>query len=269
MMRTGLIAGTCIALMLAGLAPIRQAAGSTMITSNILQRTHHIRWNTSTGTAFTIEHESRQYLITARHLVEGISSGASIQIFHGNTWKDLGVQVVGIGAGGADVAVLASPIQLSPTHPLQPSSKDIFYGQPVFFLGYPYGWDSGGEQINRGIPIPFVKAGILSAIVPGDLSLFVLDAHGNPGFSGGPVVFAPVGKGNNELRVAGIVSKGPRVELPIVDSKGRMILDNAGKPLAGVRENTGFVVVIDIKHAIDLIEANPIGFELAGDEGSK
>ncbi len=236
--------------------------GNTMITANIIQRTHHVRWETSTGTAFTIERATRQYLITARHVVEGISSGDSIQIYHENQWKVLVVNVVGIGAGGVDIAVLASSIQLSPTYPINPTSEGFAYGQQVFFLGYPYSWDSDNSEINRGIPMPFVKAGILSAIVPGELSLFYLDAHGNPGFSGGPVVFAPGGQGNKELHVAGIVSAGPRVDLPIVDSSGRMIRDKAGKPIAGVRENTGFVVVIGIKHAIDLIDTNPIGFEL-------
>ena len=239
-----------------------------MITANIIQRTHHVRWKTTTGTAFTIERAFRQYLITARHVVEGISSGDSILIFHENQWKVLVVNVVGIGAGGVDIAVLASSIQLSPTHPLNPTSKGFTYGQQVFFLGYPYSWDSGNSEINRGIPIPFVKAGILSAIVPGDLSLFVLDAHGNVGFSGGPVVFAAGGQGNKELRVAGIVSYGPAVGSPIVDHTGRVILGKAGKPM-GVIENTGFVVVIDIKHAIDLIDTNPIGFELLDEEGSK
>ena len=53
-----------------------------MITSNVIQRTFHIRRDNSTGTAFTIDRGSKQYLVTARHVVEGIESGNAIEIFH-------------------------------------------------------------------------------------------------------------------------------------------------------------------------------------------
>lgn len=233
-----------------------------MITTNVTFRTFHIRFGDSTGTAFTIDHESRQYLVTAGHVVKGICSGDAIQIFVDNAWKHLVVVVVGWGEDGADVAVLASSVQLSPTFPLLPSSAGLLVGQQVFFLGYPYGWRGGAEKINRGIPIPFVKSGFMSAMVNGKFSHFFLDAHGNRGFSGGPVVFNPQAQSRDELRIAGIVIQGPRDGLPIIDKSGRIIRDSDGNPIARVRENTGFVVALNIKHAMELIEANPIGFPL-------
>ena len=185
-------------------------------------------------------------------------------------WKDLVVNVVGIGSGAVDVAVLACSVRLSPPLPLVTSLADLAYGQPVSFLGYPFGWDVGGEQINRGVPLPFVKAGIVSAMEFGDVSRIFLDAHGNKGFSGGPVVFVPFGQPKNELRVAGIVTSYPIPEfLPIVDSNGETITDRRGKPIGHVKENPGFVVAIDIKHALELIDANPIGFQLPRDKGSR
>ena len=156
-------------------------------TSNIIYRTFHIRWNGFTGTGFTIDHGSKQYLVTARHVVDGIESGKSIKIFHDNKWRDFVVNVVGIGKGDVDVAVLACSVRLSPSFPLIASSKDITTGHPVSFLGYPFGWDAGNEQINRGVPMPFVKAGIVSAMVFGDISWFFLDAHGN-GSSGDTIL---------------------------------------------------------------------------------
>ena len=110
-----------------------------MITSNIIHRTFHIQWNGDTGMGFTIDHGSKQYLVTARHVVEGIESGRSIKIFHNKEWKDLVVNVVGIGKGDLDVAVLACSVRLSPSHLLVASSEDIAYGQTVSFLGYPFG----------------------------------------------------------------------------------------------------------------------------------
>ena len=250
--------------------PFPHWAEATMITNNIIFRTFHMRWDDSTGTGFTIDRGSKQYLVTARHVVPEIKSGDAIKIFHDKEWKDLDVNVVGIGSGAVDVAVLACSIRLSPSLPLVASSADLAYGQPVSVLGYPFGWDVGGEQINRGVPLPFVKAGIVSAMEFEGVSRIFLDAHGNKGFSGGPVVFVPYGQPKSELHVAGIVSYYPIPEfLPIVDHNGDTITDQGGNPIGYVKENPGFVVAIGIKHALELIDANPIGYQLPAEEGSQ
>ncbi|MCY3954819.1 MAG: serine protease [Nitrospira sp.] len=241
-----------------------------MITTNVIHRTFHILWNDNTGTGFTIDHKSKQYLVTARHVVHEIKSGDAIKIFHDKEWKDLVVNVVGVGSGEVDAAILACSVRLSPAYPLVASIAHLGYGQHVSFLGYPFGWDAGGEQINRGVPLPFVKAGIVSAIEFGDVSRIFLDAHGNKGFSGGPVVFVPYGQPQNELNVAGIVSYYPIPQfLPIVNHDGNTITDQWGKPVGYVKENPGFVVAIAIKHALELIDANPIGFQLPADEDTR
>ena len=237
-----------------------------MITSNIIQRTFHIRRGESTGTAFAIDRESKQYLVTARHVIRGIESDSTIQIFHEEQWKSLNVNVVGVGTDTADIAVLSCPIQLSPPHPLEPTMTGLVYGQSVYFLGFPFGWDSGQEELNRGLPLPFVKAGILSAIPPKDpVEKIYIDAHGNEGFSGGPVVFVPNGQHtstNAEFRVAGIVVNYPipRIQ-PVVTPQDTQVLDQNNNPI-GIWENPGFVVAIGIQHATDLIDTNPIGFKL-------
>lgn len=256
-------------LLLVVLFPMSLWAHDSLITSNVIHRTFHIGWRDSIGTAFAIDRASKQYLVTARHVVKEIKSGDAIKLFHEGKWKDLPVDVVGIGKGEIDVAVLACSVRLSLALSLVASAGDIVYGQQVFFLGYPFGWDAGGEQINRGVPLPFVKGGIVSAIEFGDVSRIFLDAHVNKGFSGGPVVFVPYGQPQNELRVAGIVVSYPIPEfLPIVDHNGDSVTDQEGKPIGYVQENPGFVVAIGIKHALELIDANPIGFQLPADEGS-
>ncbi len=57
-----------------------------MITTNIINRTFHIKANNSFGTAFSIEVNDDQYLISAKHVVESIlfHNGDSIEIemFH-------------------------------------------------------------------------------------------------------------------------------------------------------------------------------------------
>ena len=76
-------------------------------------------------------------------------------------------------------------------------------------------------------------------------------------------MFVPYGQSQNELRVAGIISYYPIPQfLPIVDHNGDMITDQRGEPVGYVKENPGIVVAIGIKHALELIDANPIGFKL-------
>ena len=62
-------------------------------------------------------------------------------------------------------------------------------GQQMFYLGFPFGWSSGHERLNRDFPIPIVKSGIASTLHQGDPSVFFIGSQGNKGFSGGPVVF--------------------------------------------------------------------------------
>ncbi|MCY3791465.1 MAG: serine protease [Gemmatimonadetes bacterium] len=236
-----------------------------IVTNNVLRRTFHIRWKDCTGTGFVIDHESKEYLITARHVVCGIKSGDTIEVFQDGQWRSLAVSVVGMGEDDVDVAVLACPIRLCPRFPLVPLTGSLLLGQPISFLGYPFGWDSGGEQINRGVPLPFVKAGIVSALEVSDrgLSRIFLDAHGNKGFSGGPVVFVPSGKPQNEFEVAGIVSHYPTPLLtPVVNRNGDPVTDQEGEPIGYVAENPGIVVAISINYALELIGANPIGLQV-------
>ena len=215
-----------------------------------------------TGTAFTIDHNNREYLITARHVLEGIRPGEKINIFHENQWKSLSIQIVSMGEEEVDIAVLSTPFALSPRYELKPSLGGIILGQQIYFLGYPFGWNAGGEKLNDGFPMQFIKGGIVSAIDSGIVTKLYIDAHGNEGFSGGPVVFVADGRPRTELNVAGIISCYPTPKLePIVDPGGNIKTDQ-NKNIVGIRENPGFVVATGIKHALELIDENPIGFEL-------
>lgn len=229
-----------------------------MITANVIQRTFQIKFGDSLGTAFTIDHEGKQYLITARHVVDGIKSGDNLKITFTGPGDHTSVEVVGMGEGEADVAVLSCSLQLSPPFLLPASHGGIAYGQTVYFLGFPYGWDGGNSKINRGFPIPIVKPGILSTLPEESSPRFNIGGHVNRGFSGGPVVFRPSENLSASFCVAGIVSG-----LPIVKE---LVYNEEGKEAGYYLENPGFVQAIKIGHAIELIEANPIGFELPEDQ---
>lgn len=225
-----------------------------MITSNVIHRTFQIKFGDSSGTAFTIDHQRKQYLVTARHMVDGIKSGDNLGITFAGPGEYAPVNVVGLGEGEVDVAVLACSFQLSPVHSLPSSYDGIVYGQSVYFLGFPFGWDGGHSRINRDFPVPIVKQGILSTLPEENSPCFNIGGHVNRGFSGGPVVFRPGEDLNAGFCVAGIVKGFPTVREPVYNEEG----DKAGYFL----ENPGFIRAVKIDYAIQLIEANPIGFEL-------
>ena len=133
-----LLCQLCMTLVLVVLFPLLLQAHDSALTVNVMYRTFLINWGASTGTAFTIDHEGKQYLVTARHVVKGIQSGDVIKIRHERKWKDLPVNVVGIGKGkDLDVSVLACSTLLSPTFPLVASSVNLIYGTVRSFLRLP------------------------------------------------------------------------------------------------------------------------------------
>ena len=234
-----------------------------MLTANVLQRIFHVTCGEGTGTTFAIDHNGRQYLVTAAHVLDGFEQ-TGIQIYHEQQWKNLNCEIVGRGNycadqdnGEPDVAVLATNLQIAPVHPLLASSALMVLGQTIYFAGFPYGqMQNVQRELNRDFPLPLVKSGILSSIDLGD-GVMLLDGHNNPGFSGGPVVFVPNGQlpnRNTQFSVAGIVSAYPAPSEPVYNSEGEEI--------GYIRNNPGIVVAYSIQRAIEYIDANPIGFEL-------
>ena len=57
-----------------------------MITTNILFRTFHIKYEQGTGTCFMIDIDSKQYLVTAKHVVDGFPQSGIIDLYHGGDW---------------------------------------------------------------------------------------------------------------------------------------------------------------------------------------
>lgn len=223
-----------------------------MVPSNILQRTFRVQYGHATGTCFTIEVDDRQYVVTARHVLQGIGEMDTIAIQHEKQWKPLPVTLVGVGSGDVDIAVVAASQQLSPALPLVPSSDELYLSQDVYFLGFPYGLQiEVGPELNASFPLPLVKKGIASSfqIENRHVSLMLLDGHNNPGFSGGPVFFSPVG--TYESRVAGVIS-GYRYEWESVYHQGQ-------KTPLSYQSNTGIVVAWGIWHALEIIKKKAVG----------
>ena len=234
-----------------------------VITTNVIHRTLHIKWGIYTGTACVIDRNDKQYLVTARHVVQGIRIRDKIEISYEHQWHSVDVEVVGIGEDDdVDVAVLTCRMQVAPTHPLEASISGLIYGQSVYFLGFPFGWNGGGEGINDGRPLPFVKTGILSSLYSNeDTAMFYIDGYGNKGFSGGPVVFVPGERQASEatpFQLAGIVVNYP---MPL-ESQRPILYRNSNELAAYFIENPGLVAAVNISKVTEIIDSNPNGFQL-------
>lgn len=226
-----------------------------VITNNVIHRTFRIKHGESYGTCFAIDVDGKQYLITAKHIVEGISgSDTTVEIFFERRWDTHAVRFVGTTPGEADVAVLAPSWRLSPEHPLPPKSDGIAFGQDVYFLGFPYNMFADIGEMNRNFPMPFVKKATVSSWSRDEHGVlrWFLDGHNNPGFSGGPVVWTePL---RNNYNVAGVISGYRYSDEPIYDGDAPTTL--------AYRYNTGIIIAYDIEHALDLIRRNPAGLNI-------
>ncbi len=218
-----------------------------MITSNVIHRVFRIRFGQAEGTAFVIEVDGREYLVTAKHIMESLVGKGNLDLFSNGSWKSIPIQLVGHANTDIDISVVASTTCLVPHHlPLAPNMDGLSYGQDVYFLGFPYGFLGRYILGSSGYPLPFVKRAIVSQL--DDSSLF-LDGHNNPGFSGGPVVFR---RGTSSVfQVAAVVSGYRFTKEPIYSP--------AGKTELIYQNNTGIIVCHTISAGVELAKANPIG----------
>ena len=204
---------------------------------------------TSAGTCFSIDIDKKQYLVTAKHVVANLKDGDVIELFHENQWKGYPIRLIG-HSGLADVTVISLINVVIEGHELPATTKDMAYGQDIYFLGFPYGFQTEVGELNRGFPLPLVKKGIASTITTKKVPQhFLIDGHNNSGFSGGPVVFCP--PGSNNFQVGGVIS-GYHPEYD----------DSSGQRQAIPNTNSGIIVAYDILNALELIKTNPQGTEI-------
>lgn len=227
---------------------------SPAIFKTLYQRVFQIQWNGATGSCFTMEVEGRQYICTAKHCVEGFGSGDQLQILKEGDWHTFSPTLVGYGTYHADICVLAVDFQLSPSYGLNWDSAKMGPVQEVYFLGFPYGWHVKSYDPDWRYPKPLVKRGTLSGTENASAVVHYIDGHNNPGFSGGPVVYTNTMPGS-WLSVAAVISGFMYEPEPIVDQQNQ-------STVLRYLSNTGIIVAYDIRHALEAVRSNPIGYEL-------
>lgn len=229
-----------------------------MVTGEIIQQVFAIRTDAGTGTAFTVRLENKQYIVTARHVLDGDGTHAiddviRIDFQQGSTWHSVSCAVVGVGDTQFDIAVLAAPQLLARFDELALGTDGIVYGQDVYFLGFPFGLQGDVGAVNNGYPLPYVKKAIVSMVNGPGRPNIVLDGINNVGFSGGPVVFR---NGSGAWQVAAVVSGFNTVR------ESTYVGDTDATAPYTYDVNTGLIEACPLEVALNLIRARPIGFPM-------
>jgi S1-C subfamily serine protease len=242
----GMLRLPALLLLLVFLVP--PAPGLAQITANVLQRTYQLRFGDHQGSGFTLDVDGHQYLITAKHLVDGIKDKSALFIRQGGRWDLLNVTRIPGIPDEVDIAVLLPGRQVSLPLPLEAHSDGILLGQELYFLGFPYDLADSAFALFDGSPVPFAKKGICAAFYrahpdkPGS-GILALDAINNPGFSGGPVL---VQDAPNRLHVCAVVASYRYQPEPVFQH------DKPTSDLT-VHANTGIMFAYAIDYALEAI----------------
>jgi len=232
------------------------------------------------GTMFSIEVDSREYWLTAKHIVTGRKSGPAGEVSEktvsldvldptGDAIKWNSVQFAVIDPGkDIDIVVLVPNAKLQDIGipSLKVSSGTFGMGEECSFLGFPFAstWTATFSN-SAQYKMPFIKHCYISGIIKQPAAVLVLDGINNPGFSGGPVLYHT---GPNQV-VLGVISgyhnepgEVHSIEVPDTPTAAQTP-DN--KKSSGTKKkdvvdlNTGIILAFMADVAVDAIKKNPIG----------
>lgn len=215
------------------------------IQTNTLARVFFIK-AAQYGTAFTMDVDGLEYLVTARHLFDLTAATHQIGLFRNNEWISFKPVAIEFSRSEADIAVLRLHERLTPEQlKIVPSIARYALGQDVYILGFPHMMHEDVGSMLNGYPCALVKRGTAASLGAGDTGVLFVDTLCNEGFSGGPVVFCPAGDPSS-IHVSGVIS-GYRIEHEPVLSK------DTGEPTGDyVTVNTGLLRAYNIKLAVEL-----------------
>lgn len=225
-----------------------------MVKAEVICRVFRIKCNECrcVGSAFTVEHNGEQYLVTAKHLFQRncYNPTQKIALLLDNGYQEYSVEVFYHPTDTVDIAVMRfSPKQdISPRYSNKFSSGSLVYSQDMYFLGFPYDYDQRVSSLpDRKIPMPFVKKGCLSGFGKDELGIgwLYIDGINNPGFSGG-LVCADI-PGASAMSICGVVCSYRFEKSALFDDDDKQVNFHT-------RTNTGIVNVCDIQYVFEIID---------------
>jgi S1-C subfamily serine protease len=193
----------------------------------------------SFGSGVLIDVRDKQWLVTARHVIQDVDPG-DIELVRREGKVKVRLQRVPELKPKADVAIFQLDQRLvSESLPVHLTDVGLVLGQDAYLLGFPLG--IGVSMSDEGF-YPFVKRATVSTNITQDgVKIWLVDGINNEGMSGGPVVFCKVG--TTDWHVLGVMAGHLREEISIKESDLK------------VEVNSGIVVVHDIGLAVSAIEA--------------
>lgn len=220
--------------------------GQVVVNSAILRNVFQIKHGLNTASGFRISLDSKDYLITARHVFSNSLTNKTpiaFEVLNDKGWVKMKATLLIHDNNSIDIAVLDLGTNQLMENPFD-LQGEYFLSQECFFLGFPFGFKMDVGSLNSDFPLPFVKKGVLSAFVTDNLKVnqIFLDGHNNPGFSGGPVVVYNATSKNKILIVSvvsGYVNDNKTIKTPFGDITSS--------------ENSGIVVSYGFNHVLEII----------------
>ncbi|MBU4434670.1 MAG: serine protease [Alphaproteobacteria bacterium] len=219
-----------------------------LLQDRYLTRTLRIRYAHGPGSAIMICVRGRGYLVTARHVVEGIQAGENIEFRVDDVWMPIPIRQAKLSELD-DIAILISDNVNEQGLDEALISGLLTVGQPVAYCGFPLGLEGVAPAGHRW-PIPLVKAATYSgSILQNGRMVHLFDTLNNKGFSGGPI-FAqdPAGM----VKLAAIVS-GYHFDrhLDVMRRAEGGVFEPV--PDFAVQPNSGFMKAVPIPRALELV----------------
>ena len=228
-----------------------------MVSREILDRVFRLvcrsAYGKDCGTAFTMECNHSQFLVTAKHMFGklGFPKEGTIELLtEDGRYTPYEVDIRYPADSRVDIAVMRpkNHHHISEEYPNRNTSEWMIFGQDVFFLGFPYEYDElllSFPDSKR--PVPFIKKACFSGRFSDGHACMVFDGHNNPGFSGGPVCYKSMDAPNGTMSITAVIS-GYRAEKQVV-------LDKNGRSTGSYVEfNTGIIFAYDIREAVNVAE---------------
>lgn len=213
----------------------------------MIERTFHIRTSFNSGSAFAIEYNNQQYLVTAKHVVDvdfdRLVGGETIRLYN-DEGQMLLAQVQRVTAnpgkpdmGEIDVAVLELADRIDFNSQALPVGRpeDMFVTQQVVMPSAELwvGFNGAFGMVTRTGTIAKIYQPQHRGIHTGDL-LVAMEAY--QGFSGSPIIYW------NQKREAKIIAIAARLSWQTVPAFGT-------SPI-----HTGFIGCFYIQHALNLVQ---------------
>jgi hypothetical protein len=215
--------------------------------TQVLSNTFWIKTNQGTLSAFAIDYNGKELLISALHgFSRNIASPSRVklQININKIWKSFDAILYHLSDTSIDIAVLVLNESIQHQKPYD-LCGDVMIGQECRFYGFPYGryffTDAGGQYM------PFIKRALVSSV---QSNVDFLDGMNNPGFSGGPVIIKDVY--SKQYKILGVIS-GYHPQSDSIVRKNKDTVE-----VIKYQENSGIIYcypIQDVKSLLDNITA--------------